>query len=286
MANFSKRPLADIEKAEHQDSLDSKRVTPVASKNSSYPIEIGKGNITGYDWEFLTGDNTAVGTSETILRSIGGTGDYPFPATATQWFVQSTDAADTSAGTGAQTVVLILLEDETDRSISNEVIEVVTLNGTTSVQIATTAFRVNTFAVASAGSSFQNAGTITLTTLTGGAGDILGGISAAEGQMRQPVRTVPNGETWFPMNFYPSSGKADDVDVRAIAFTPFPIPGRVRTMFSKNFVFEGTFPFVNDTRIQFPQAFDLEVLAQKSTGASSGRVGIILEFQTVVNDEF
>lgn len=266
---------------EHVDDIDAKRVQPYAGANSDMLLEIGKGNIEGYGFEFITGDNAAVATSETIIRDVGGTGRYPFPLTASQWFIQSDDASDTLLGTGARSVFLILLEDD-----FTEVFEFKNLNGTTSVQIDTNAFRVNGMSVFTAGSDFQNNGIISLTTLTGGAGDILGGIAAAQGQMRQPVRTVPKGLTWFSMNFYPSSGKADDVDVRAIAFTSGPIPNRRRLLFSKNFIYESNIPFRNETRIQFPEGFDLEVLAQKSTGSSSGRVGINLEFETVVTVNF
>ncbi len=267
-------PPNDIVNREHENSLFAKRVTGVAGQNSDYYLEVGKGNIEGADFEFLTGDNTNVGTTETVLRQVGGVGDYPFPATSAQWFMQSDDATDdTAAGTGARSVFIELLLSD-----FSEVFEVVDLEGTTSVQLTTNAFRVNNMSVLTAGGDFQNNGVISLTTLTAGAGDILSAINATEGQARQPVRTVPLGRTWFPLNFYPSSGKADDIDVRAVAFSPGPIPDRRRLMFSKNFIFEGTFPFKNDTRIQFPQGFDLEVLAAKSTGSSSGRVGIILEF--------
>lgn len=269
--------------------LTPNEVIAIAREESDMWVEIGKGNVPGYGFEFFSGDCETVGTSETIVRDLGDSGDYPFPEPdeAAQWFVQSTDANDVDVtGTGARTILLQLLVYEPDVSINNEVIEVVPLNGLTSVQIQTTSYRLQQANTLTAGSTFRNQGQITITTLTGGTGDILGSITALEGTMRQPIRTVPNGETWYPFNFFVTSGKGDDVNIRTVAFTPFPIPFRTKQFFGKSFLFESTYPFVNDTKLPFPESFDLQVLAVKSGGSTSGRIGTNFEFLTVRNNTF
>jgi hypothetical protein len=259
-------------------------VETIAREKSDYKIEIGKGNLTGYSWEFITGDNDDVGTTDTVLRQGGGTGDYPFPTSASQWFIQSDDVNDTLLGSGARTIAIIGLEEEEDRDIANEVVKIVNMDGTTSVQLDTSLYRVNGIIVLTAGSSFSNEGTITLTTLTGGAGDLLGQISINEGNMRQPIRTVPNGETWFSMNFRSTCGNNDDIIVKTVAFTP--APNRVRIVFARLFQYESQFTLINDTRVPFEEGSDLMVLASKSLGAGSGRISCILEFESVTNVNF
>ncbi len=251
---------------------------------SDYKLEIGKGKITGYGWEFITGDNDAVSNTDTVLRQGGGAGDYLFPLAGAQWFIQSSDATDNTTGTGARTVAIIGLEEEEDRGVLNEVVEIVNMNGITSVQTTAIFFRVNGLVIMTAGDHFHNNGTITLTTLTGGAGDLLGQITLEEGNMRQPIRTVPNGYTWFALNFRSTCGQGDDIIIKTVAFSP--APNRIRLAFSRLFQYENEFELVNDTRIPFDSGTDLMVLAAKTLPAGSGRISCILEFQSVLNSVF
>lgn len=255
--------------------------TPIAGPNSDFNLEIGKGNIAGYGFVFLTGENANVGTEETLIRDIGGTGDYPWPLTAAQWFLKSTSDDDTDGGSGARSVFATFLEAD-----FTEVFEIKILSGQTSVQFVTEAFRINGISVFTAGADFKNDGRIDVTTLTAGAGDILGSITIGEGQMRQAIVTIPAGETWFPLNFYISSGKSDDVDLKAVAYSPGTVPDRIRSAFSKSFVFESAFPLINVVRVPFTSGNDLQVVGTKSEGSSSGRMGNITEFETVILENF
>lgn len=82
-------------------------------------------------------------------------GVFTFPTAAATTAVVSSSASDTAAGTGARTITV----RGVDANYA-EVIETVTLNGTTPVNLSAQLLRVNTLEVASAGSGRVNAGTI------------------------------------------------------------------------------------------------------------------------------
>lgn len=117
-------------------------------------------------------------------------GAYPFQSTATVLEILSASAADTAAGTGAQTFLLEGLD-----SNFNPISETLTLNGVTAVQSVKSYLRVNRLVIASAGSGGVNAGDITLRVT--GAGATQGIARAGTGFAKTCIYTVPNGFTLF-----------------------------------------------------------------------------------------
>jgi len=121
--------------------------------------------------------------------------------------VRSDSANDTAAGTGARTVVIVGLDAN-----YAEVVDVVTLNGTTPVPCNFQFMRRNAFAVFSAGSGRTNAGNIILET-TGAA--LRDKISAAKGVQRSAHYTVPAGKTLWIQNFSFTMAKAGGAEATA-----------------------------------------------------------------------
>lgn len=142
------------------------------------------------------GHNGAVGTAalETVW-SQGGL--YVWPAGATAMTVSSDDANDTSAGTGARTVVVFAL-DSANLEIAPMTIS---MNGLTGVSVPTNPRAVNRMIVATAGSTGRNLGNVYIGTgtVTAGVPATIYGVIVASGatvgleenQTQQGFFTVP-----------------------------------------------------------------------------------------------
>jgi hypothetical protein len=115
-----------------------------------------------------------------------GAGLYPFQSTATVLEILSASASDTAAGTGARTFTLNGLDAN-----FNPQSEVLTMNGVTPVQSTKSYLRVNSLAIASAGSGGVNAGDVTLRVTGAGATQAIA--RANYGFAKSAIYTVPTG---------------------------------------------------------------------------------------------
>lgn len=97
----------------------------------------------------------SIGTTERTVWDGAGSTNANSPATASQLQVSSSDANDTSAGTGARTVTISGLDSNYEQQS-----EVVTLAGQTPVVTSGTYVRCNRLMVETAGSGGQNADNI------------------------------------------------------------------------------------------------------------------------------
>ena len=105
----------------------------------------------------IIGDNESVSTTEGTVweaPTIGGDNRVTFPEAASV-AVASTDAADTSAGTGARTFLITGLD-----ASNNVQTPIVTMNGTTEVNLPGTWNAINGVVMLSAGSGGINAGNV------------------------------------------------------------------------------------------------------------------------------
>lgn len=164
------------------------------------------------------GRDEGLGTSyETLV--FGTNALYTYPSAATTMTVSSSDANDTSAGTGARTVVVSGLDGN-----YAEISETVTLNGQTGVSTTNSFLRVFRLQVTSAGSGEENAGVIYVGTGTVTAGvpaNTFGTIPAGENQSLMAIWTVPAGYTAF-MNrlLFSSFGNSNVTVVMALYARP------------------------------------------------------------------
>ena len=134
-----------------------------------------------------------------------GGGLYPFMTAATSLEIVSTSAADAAAGTGARTVTINGLDIN-----YVEVVQTVTLNGTTPVAIPTQLFRINSALIMSSGTGGTNAGDINIR--NSGAGTVRAIIPAGYGITRQSVFTVPAGHTMSVHSNVFSLNRAGGID--------------------------------------------------------------------------
>ena len=180
-----------------------------ANLTSPYELAAIKGAINGVSNAHIFGHHPAVGTSELVLWH--HTTDFVFPPSASVMTVSSDDATDTSAGTGARTVVISgLLADGTP------VDETVILNGLTAVNTTNSFWRINSFKVVTVGTNEVNAGIIYIGTGTVTAGEpavVYSLISADHGVAHVGVFTVPLGDDAYIQSYDAASGSAKTVDV-------------------------------------------------------------------------
>lgn len=141
----------------------------------------------------------AINDVTTTLTPVSSSGTYQTPATLTSLEIVSSDANDTSGGTGARTVAVTGLT--TDYA---EITETVSMNGTTAVALSNQFYRVYRIQVATSGTyataaASSHAGTITVR--TSGAGATWGLISIDAGfglgQSEIGAYSVPAGKTAF-----------------------------------------------------------------------------------------
>lgn len=150
-------------------------------------IDIGfRGLPTGYLRVTELGNNPSI-DSATVPEDIwSGGGVYPWMTGETSLEVVSSSASDAAAGTGARTVTVTGLD-----SGYNQIAATVTLNGTTTVAIPPTFYRINLAQIATVGSGETNAGAVTIRDAGGGTTRAV--IPAGYGITRQSAYTVPAG---------------------------------------------------------------------------------------------
>ena len=135
-------------------------------RHEDFPLQVARGQIPGHRNVTVFGFNGDVDTSQVSVWPLPSL--ISFPATALQMKVSSTSANDTSAGTGAWTVVVQGLDEN-----YNEVSETVTMNGQTAVTMTNALLRVNYASVVTTGSGNSAAGDIYV-----GTGTVTAGVPA------------------------------------------------------------------------------------------------------------
>ena len=135
-------------------------------KNELFELQVARGQIQGHKNVTVFGFNPDVDTTQVSVWPLPSL--ITFPAAALRMTVSSTSANDTSAGTGARTIVVEGLDAK-----YNEVTETVIMNGQTAVTMSTALLRVNYAYVATAGSGNSAAGDIYI-----GTGTVTAGVPA------------------------------------------------------------------------------------------------------------
>lgn len=119
-------------------------------------LQIARGQIAGHSASFRFGWANSIGTNPQTISTVVTAGNvYAYPAAATQMKVSSGSANDTSAGTGARTILVVGLD-------SNYVTqsEVITLNGQTQVTTVNSYLRITYTELLTTGSGNAQAGII------------------------------------------------------------------------------------------------------------------------------
>jgi len=183
------------------------------NRELEFYLDVAAGNIAGVSNVSKFGYNPSVGsvTYESIWE---GSNAYPWQTVADQLEVLSSDANDTSAGTGARTVELQGLD-----SSWNPLTETITMNGTSAVTTTGSFLRIFRARVVTAGTNLRNEGDITIrdqdTSTTRAL--ITNGATSAMGQTLMAVYTIPAGKTGYVVNINFSSAKDLEQEYRLMA---------------------------------------------------------------------
>jgi hypothetical protein len=161
---------------------------------SEFLLEVAQGNAAGFLGFSSKGanDNIDTNTDPEAIWLSGGlyTGQTPTAAVACE--VVSSDAADASAGTGAQQIKVYGLASETATAETNTTVN---LNGTTGVSLGNW-FRIYRAECVAFGSGATNAGTLTVRE-TATPSDIFAKIPIGAGESAVGAFTVPASTTGF-----------------------------------------------------------------------------------------
>lgn len=142
------------------------------------------------------------GTSATTRVVLTAT-TYTEPTSAAQRSVSSSNANDTSAGTGTRTLRITYY----DNDMNGPYTEDVTMNGTGAVNTVATNIRfIESMESLTVGSNGGNVGTITLFGSTGGGGGTVGTIAVGDGKTYWAHHYVRPGRTMFIRKLILSTG--------------------------------------------------------------------------------
>jgi len=157
-----------------------------------FELQVARGQIQAHSIVTIAGYNSDVDTAWEMITPVG---NLSYPAAALQMTVSSADADDTSAGTGARTVLITGL-DANYAVIS----ETVTMNGQTAVTTTNSFLRINAMLVTTAGTSLANEGVIYIgsgTVTSGVPATIYNVIAAGFNNSTSSQYTIPAGYTGY-----------------------------------------------------------------------------------------
>lgn len=172
------------------DGTLSENFDALATRPTNYNSEVAMGHRQGRVLWNKFGYNADVDSAAPeVIASWGGT--FVPLTTATTISIVSTDATDDDGNTGCNSVVLYGVDTNRD-----EVIEVVTLNGTTPVVTTSTWLGLNRVAMFLCGTGKINAGTITASS-TGAGTPIMAQMPADGGVTQQCIFHIPRNHTFL-----------------------------------------------------------------------------------------
>jgi len=236
-------------------------------------LSIAQGEIAKHSAIYKFGFNSTVGTSEEVIWD-GGNGYSGFLTTDSNVTVVSTSVDDADQGTGAWNVIVFGVDSD-----FNEVVDTLTLNGTTPV-VSTVEFRrVFRAYVLHAGdlspTGGVNAGTLTIASQVSGT-PTMAQILPNNGQTLMAIYTVPNGYTGYITNADANVGSGKDATVRLKSRTF----GANKPFLNKatRLLFENSFTRVYNVYRPIPAKTDIIMTAFTSTGT----VGVSASFEIIL----
>jgi len=174
--------------------------------SENYFLNISQGLVEGHSLFGVIAIDATIGTTEKVIG--GMPGRYPFQTSAVALEVLSDSILDTSAGTGARTIIVRGLDSVYGLLNTSGIV----LNGTTPVAITGSFLRVNQSEVITAGSTGENQGTITIRVVS--TGDVLSVIKPNTNISRDGAATVPAARTAFLWTAVTLTDKGNDALVK------------------------------------------------------------------------
>ena len=238
-----------------------------------WDLQVARGQISFHQYIFQFGQAATVTTNQSVWAN---TGVYAFPATATVMKISSASTNDTSAGTGARTVLILGL-DANYAPISETVI----LNGQTAVNTTNSYLRINDFYVLTCGSGNTAAGIIyagTGSVTTGVPATIYSLMPVAYNSQTQAIYTVPAGYTAYVSSYTFSSNNATANTICSGFLYVYRFGNNFPTIeASARFNGGNTFDRHFDYPLAFAEKTDLDMhVSSSNSGQMTGEMHILL----------
>lgn len=247
---------------------------PIAGSNLSiasapWYLQVARGQITGASAVNIFGYNSAITTTACLVWELGNVPtQYVYPTAAAQLSIVSSSAADTSA----KSLLVIGLD-----SSYNAISETKTLNGTAAVTTVNSYLRVNSVIMTNS----VNTGTITVTSSSPSAGNVVAKINAGLGKSQAALYSVAAGYTLYGNRFSGFSSEAGGGNNYSswIAKSSNAVTGQSLTIaqspYANTYVIERTTPFT------FAEKTDIQWQGQAGTG--SHPIGVNVEGVLISN---
>lgn len=176
----------------------------IVTRPTDYNSEVAIGKRQGRSLWNKFGYNNDIDIGTEVIASWGGT--FTPLTVPTTLIIASSSANDTNGGTGCNSIVIYGIDENRD-----ELIEVIPLNGTTSVVTVSTWLGINRVAMFLCGSSQVNEGDINIIATTGGS--TMAQMPVGEGVTQQCIFHIPQNHTfiteWVWINVLNRSKNAD-----------------------------------------------------------------------------
>lgn len=187
-------------------------------------------------------------------------GTNHLPTTATVVSLVSDDAADTDGGTGARSVEVQGLDEN-----FNQVIEVVTMNGTTAVTTTNTYIRIFRMRINEAGSGEVNDGDITASI----GGTNVAQIKAGLGQTLMAVYTVPSRKKAYLVKFQGSLSKNQEAQFKLRSKLGDGNAWNIKGLWG---TFGNTITYDYPVPLEFPQKTDIQIMGKAGATSEMGAI--------------
>jgi hypothetical protein len=250
-------------------------VAPAISREGNAEAVITTGGLSGVGvamgmipWaqgESRFGHNDAIGATEETIWSQGGR--YTWPTVADNWTVESTDAADNTAGAGARSFFLQGLNENWDL-----VNEIVLLDGLTPVATQNKYIRVCCGYVVVGGTEDGSVGDI----LVKNNGDVVAKADAGHNRIEMAIFSIPAGKTGYVTYGKASTGKGKDATLNFYV-RPF---GGVFQSVHVAYIYENSYEYPYHFPGAIPEKSDLEVRAS----SPSAGVELSAAFEVILID--
>jgi len=250
-------------------------------KTEPFALQVARGQISWHYPQFKFGFNPDVDNALETVWAEGGL--YGYLSAASVLKVSSSSTDDAAAGTGARTVQLYGLDAD-----YNEINEIVTLNGQTSVNSVNSFLRINRMVIRSAGSGEINAGVV-----YAGTGAVTSGVPAnkyatiavGDGQTLMALWTVPAGYTAYLFQTHVTAActTSNKLLTATIVARPFGEVFQVKDKFGIQ-IDGGDINQIYHFPIKFDEKTDIEVRAISDAGSANAEVSAGLDIIYIKND--
>ncbi len=251
-------------------SLNSSVLSIATATVAPTPFALGvpAGLVPGTTGVSQSGFNASIDATPEDVWNVGGQLIYLTSAETLE--VASSDAVDTSAGTGAQTIQISGLDSNFD-----EISETIIMNGLTDVTSVNSYLRLDQMTTITAGSTGANQGDITATATT--AATIQGQIDAESNGSLTFNFTVPNAKTAFVTALNFTAGSVDEVSFGFFVRTE----GGVFVQQNLHQVIGDAFNFSLNPYSAVPARADIRVLAFQISGGGSIAASALMQLYLV-----